>query len=146
MGRSLLDGPDGDPAEHGAFGNWSSSEENGDPRPRAPRTSPAPSPVRFCLGPGSGAAPQAAPASLPASGWDSRIEEVMEREKVGSLPASLDGWFLDEQCWPTPVGRRVIADPLFLDGLGSTPLRQTRSNSDVVTRALTLAGAERFPL
>ena len=37
----------------------------------------------------------------------------------------------------------MISVPLFLDGLGPAPMEQTRANSDVMTRALTLAGAER---
>ena len=137
-----MDGPDGDPANHDTFGDWSPSEENGDFRPRAPRDSARPSPVRFCPGPGSGAAPQTAPASPPASGWDSCIGEVMKRVEVGSLSDPLEVWSQDEQYWPTAVGRRVIADPPFLIGLGSTPMARTRSISDIMTRALTLAGAD----
>ena len=44
------------------------------------------------------------------------------------------------------MGRRIIADPIFLEGLGSTPAQQTRSNSDILTRSLTLAGAGRVSL
>ena len=145
-GASPLDGPDGDPTQHGTFGNWSSSDENVGCCLPAPKASPTPSPVRFCLGPGSGAAPLAAPASPPACGWDSRIEEVMKREEIGSLPAALEGWPQDEQFWPTSAGRRIIADLIFLDGLGSKPAHQTLSGSVILPRALTLAGAELVPL
>ena len=47
---------------------------------------------------------------------------------------------------PLLLGRHIIADPIFLDGLGSTPAHQTRWNPDILARALTLAGAERVPL
>ena len=40
----------------------------------------------------------------------------------------------------------MISDPLFSDALGPTAMELTRSNSDVMTRASTLAGAERVPL
>ena len=92
MGAFPLDGPDGDPAEHGTFGNLFSTEENGAPRPRLLGPGSAPPAVRFCLGPGSGAAPRAPPTAPPASVWDSRIEEVMGREETGSSSAPLDGW------------------------------------------------------
>ena len=83
--------PDGDPTEHDISGNWASSDENAGSRPAAPTASPAPHPVRSCPGPGSGAVPQAASAIPPASGWDSRIEEVMKKEEIG-FSAPLEGW------------------------------------------------------
>ena len=44
------------------------------------------------------------------------------------------------------AGRCVHSDPLLPNGVGPTPKRQTRSDTDITTRALTLAGAERIPL
>ena len=140
---SPLDGPGGNPADHGTCENWSAPDENADSRLPAPKASPAPSPARSCPGPGSRVAPRAVPPSPPASGWDSRIEEVRKKEEIGSLSAPLEGWHQDEQFWATTARCRIIADAIFLDGLGSTPAQHTRSNSDISTRALTLAGAER---
>ena len=107
-GASPVDGPDGDPAEHDLFGNRSSSDENAASRPAAPAAPPTPSPVRFGPRPGSGAAPQAASAPPPASGWDARIEEVVRIEEMGSLSALLEGWFREEQLRPTAAGRRIF--------------------------------------
>ena len=70
----------------------------------------------------------------------------MDKGQVGSLSAPLEGWSHEEQHRPTAAGRSVTSDPLFLDGLGPAPMEQTRSNSDVMSRALTVAGAERVPL
>ena len=95
-GESPMDGPDGDPAEHDLFGNWSSSDEHAGPRPAASMAPPTPSPVRFVPGPGFGAAPQAARAPHPASGWDSRIDGVMRIEEMGSLSSPLEGWPREE--------------------------------------------------
>ena len=47
---------------------------------------------------------------------------------------------------PPPWGATQSLTRLFLDGLGPTRMEQTRSNSDIMTRALTVAGAERVPL
>ena len=89
-GASPVDGPGGDPAGRDLLGNWASSDETEGSRPAASAAPPTPSPVRFGPGPASGIAPQAARVPPPASGWDSRIEEVMGIEETGSLYAPLD--------------------------------------------------------
>ena len=142
-GASPVDGPDGDPAWGDLLSNLSSSDDNTGCRLAASAAPPAPSPFRFGPGPGSGAAPQAARVQPPASGWDSRIEEVMRIEETGSASAPVDGWCREEQFRPTAAGRRIFSHPIFTDGLGSVPLHQTRSGSDIMIRALTLAGAKR---
>ena len=98
IGASPLGGPDGEPAVRDTFGGWSSPEENGVPRPRAPSASPAPSSVRFYPRHGAGAAPQASPTTPPDSGWNSRIAEVMGKGEVGSSAAPLEGWFHKDDC------------------------------------------------
>ena len=50
MEASPMEGPAGDAKEHGTFGNWSSSEENGAPRSRAPEAPAPTSPVQFPRG------------------------------------------------------------------------------------------------
>ena len=139
------DGPDRDSAEHDVSGNWSSSDENAGYRLGAPSASPAPFPVRFCLGPDYGAVPHVASAAPPASGWYSRIKEVMRQEEIGSLSSPLECWSHEEQFRPAAVGRRIFSDPIFMGGIGSAPLHQTRSDSDIPTRASTIVGAERVP-
>ena len=57
----------------------------------------------------------------------------------------LEGWPHEDQYWPTTVGRCVHSDPIFTEGLGRTPAQVTRSDSDILTRALTYVGAERVP-
>ena len=69
----------------------------------------------------------------------------MDMEEVGPLSNPLEGWPHEEQYWPTTLGRRAFADPLFMDGLGPIPAKQTRSTTDITTRALTIVGAERVP-
>ena len=69
----------------------------------------------------------------------------MEIEERGSLADPLEGWFREDQFWPTSVGRCVHSDPLFSQGICPAPTQVTRSDSDVATCALTLAGAERVP-
>ena len=68
MEVSPTEGPVGNAKEHGTFGNWSSSEENTGYRPGAPSAAAAPSHVRFCSVPGSGAVTQAASAAPSAPG------------------------------------------------------------------------------
>ena len=146
FGASPREGAVGESTGHGAFGNWSSSEENGAPRSREPRAPAPPSPVRFCLRPGCSPARQAPTASPPAAGWNSRIAEVLGIEEMGSLKDPLEGWPRDEQYWPASVGRCAHSDPPFANGVGPTSTQASRSDSDIKTRALTLAGAERVPL
>ena len=64
---------------------------------------------------------------------------------MGSLPDPLEGWPREEQYWPASVVRCVHSDPPFTNGVGPTPTQVTRSGSDIMTRALTLAGAVRVP-
>ena len=133
------------PTEHGAFGNWSSSGENGAPRSRAPKAPASTSPAQYCPGPGRGPAPQAPSSSLQAAGWDARVAEVMDKEEMGSLSYPLEGWPREEQFRPTSVGRCVRSDLLFTNGVGPTTKQATRSDSDIMTRASTLGGAVRLP-
>ena len=67
----------------------------------------------------------------------------MKGEEIGSSSSPLKGWSRGEQFWPTAVGRRIFADPICTDGLGSAPAHEIRSDSDIATRALTSAGAKR---
>ena len=57
----------------------------------------------------------------------------------------MDGWPREEQFRPTAAGRRSSSDLIFMAGLGSVTLHQTRSDSDIVARALTQARAKRVP-
>ena len=144
-GESPMDGPDGDPAEHDLFGNWSSSDGNAGSRLAASAAPPTPSPVRFGPGPRSGTAPQTARVPPHASGWESRVARVVGIDETGCSSALLDAWYREAKFRPTAAERRIISDPILMDGFGSAPLNQARSDSNFATRALILAGAKRVP-
>ena len=122
---SPTEGPSGAAQEHGAFGNWSSSDENGANRSLAPRAPAASSPAQY----------------FPAT----RIAEVMDRKEGASMTNPLEGWPHEDQCWPTTAGRCVHSDPIFTEGLVRPPAQVGRSDSDILTRAPTHVGAERVP-
>ena len=67
----------------------------------------------------------------------------MKRKEIGSLSSPLGGWSREEQFGPAAAGRRIFADPIFTDGLGSAPARKIRPDSDIMTRDLTSGGAKR---
>ena len=69
----------------------------------------------------------------------------MDREEGASLTNPPEGWSHEDQNWPTTVGRCVHSDPISTEGLGRAPAQVTRSDSDILTRALTCVGAERVP-
>ena len=138
---SPTEGPTGAAQEHGTFGNWASSDENGANRSCAPASSPA----QDFPGTGNYSSSPATNSSTPAAGWDARITEVMDREESASLTNPQAGWPNEDPYWPTTVGRCVHSDPIPTGGIGHTPARATRSDSDILTRALTCVGAGRVP-
>ena len=126
MEVSPTEGPAGNATDHGTFGNWSSSEGNGASRSRAPAALVPTCPVQYSPGPGCGSTPQAPSSSTPAAGWDARIAKVLANEERGSLSDPLEGWSLEEQNWPTTVGRCVHSDPFFTEGIGRNPKQIAR--------------------
>ena len=140
------EGPTGAAQERRTLGNWPSSDENGANRSRVPKAPLASSPVQFSQGKGHLSTTLAHTSSTPVTGRDARITAVMEREVGGSLTNPLGGWPQEDQQWPTTVGRCVHSDPIVTEGIGNSPAQVTRSNSDIMTRALTNVGAERVPV
>ena len=68
ISASPTEGPAGAAKEHGTFGNWSSSEENGANRSRAPKAPAASSPVRYAPGTGNFSSTPTPTSSTPATG------------------------------------------------------------------------------
>ena len=142
---SPVDGSDGAPPPRDLFGRQLSSDENpASPHAETPDP-PTPSPVR--LGPDSLAQPNTVPEPTPppVEGGDSRVNDVLKREELGSLSVLLDGWSQEEQLRPTSAGHRVLSDTVFQDGLSVGPANFTRGDSDIMTRTLSAAGAKRVP-